>query len=936
MNYLDGLDTARLKELSQILDELLDLEPDERSARLARIRANDSPLASALESLLETHHKAEKGSFLETDWRPTLLSSEATSTPDFQKIIGPYRVSELIAKGGMSEIWLAHRSDGAFDRPVAIKMLAGLYFDSHAAARLTAETKVLAKLEHPNIARLLDAGTLTSGTPYLVLEYIDGSDIVTFADEQRLSISDRVRLFQQLCAAIAFLHQNLIVHRDVKPSNVLVTNDGVVKLVDFGIAKSLVAIEAIDGSITRIHGLAYTPEYAAPEQWLGGLITTATDVYGLGQVLYRLLSGCTPYGKYKDRDDLRARTLDSEAPSVSSWWRPDGKLSLDEQRHMSACRSTTPVKIFDALKGDIDAVLAKAIARNPSDRYSNSEALAEDLHAWLEGRPIRAREWDAPRKVSRFVARHRGSIAVASVVLIAIGSAIGFGLWQGYRSSVESARANRILAAMTTLLREANPNSHGGKLPTVVDVLARAPEIAEREFTTDPKFSIRLLKETSGILMALSEHEKALRHLSELAKYAKATEGETGPTAIDARHDRARLLAIRGQLDESLTEHTAIRLLLERTGRQATMNYVNTLVSISIALDFQQKRAEAIQVSAQALTLLESVKEATPLDRMKTRFHMLRIFLGAYRIREAVALAEVIERESDLSLFDPTERVNRKSVLASLAQRSGQLQKAKMLLEENLAETEHVFGKDNVQVGARLFYLGILLTDLGDFAGANRAFDRMLEIDAKHETGDYWIRGQSHVMRVRTHIQTGNLVAAREELEKAKEAFAKTKVEPHLELFEHRATLKILEGNLVEEASVEYTLAYDMRVKQFGGPNEPAPALGAVLVGNAERLAGKPAEAAQRIAEALSVLEPRLLPGDYRVAKSRLYYALALLEANRIAEAGDAAEKANTALVQALPASHPLLAKGREIAERIQRSSSGKIAPASGSATRIL
>jgi eukaryotic-like serine/threonine-protein kinase len=935
MNNLDGLDTAQLKEVSRILDELLSLDPDARSAKLAEVKAYDISLALALESLLNAHHNAEDDAFLETGWQSPLLRTDAPNAATPPESFGPYRVSELIAKGGMSEIWLAHRADGTFDRPVAIKMLAGLRFDSHAAARLAAEAKVLAKLEHPNVARLIDAGALESGTPYLVLEYIAGSDIATFADAQQLGIARRIRLFQQLCAAIAFLHQNVIVHRDVKPSNVLVTADGVVKLVDFGIAKSLVPFDTIDGSVTRIHGLAYTPEYAAPEQWLGGRITTATDVYGLGQVLYRLLSGCTPYGEYKDRDDLRARTLETEAPSTSSWWGPHGKLSFDEKKRLSASRDATPARIFGELKGDVDAIIAKSIARDPRERYSNAEALAEDLTALLEGRPIRAREWAVPRKISRFVSRHRGSIAVASVVMVALGSAIGFGLWQGYRSGVESARANRILAAMTTLLREANPNSHGGKLPTVVDVLARAPEIAEKEFASDPQFSIRLLKQTSTILLDLTEPDQALRHLSVLAKLARLHEGEGGTTALEARSDYAEALGVMGRLDDALSEQVEIRAILERDGHNKTGKYVEVLVSIAQTLDFLQRRSEAAETGLQALAMMDSARELTPHDRLLARFHVLSVLGGAYRVREAVALAESIERENSTPLLEPTERINKRSVLAATARVAGQLQKARNLLDENIAETVRAFGSDNLQVSSRLTYLGALLTELGEFPAAGNAFEQVMAIESKHRADDHWYRGHLHTFYVRLHLLSGNLSAAKQELGKAKEAFGQVAREPHVDYIDQRASFELLSGN-ASKALVDFSFAYDMRVKQFGGPREPAPALSAVLVGNAERLAGRPADAVQRIGEALGVLEPRLLPGDYRVAKSRLYYALALLEANRIAEASDAAEKANAALVQALPASHPLLVKGRDIADRILRSAPGRIAPAYGSSTKIL
>ena len=440
------IDKARWARLSPLLDELLDLAPEQRPARLQALRqqAELSPdLIEDLAELLSRQEALEAEDFLAS---PALSVAEAASTHNQAgQTVGAYTLEREIGQGGMGTVWLARRTDGRFEGQVAIKFLNTGLIGRGDAGRFSREGQILARLTHPHIARLIDAGVAPEQQqPYLVLEYIDGLPLDRFCVERGLDCEARVRLFLDVLAAVAHAHTRLILHRDLKPSNILVTAAGEVKLLDFGIAKLLHRAGDDDTSspgaateLTRVAGRAYTPRYAAPEQVQGGEVTTATDVYALGVLLYLLLSGQHPT---EGQDEAlttpleRLRTLVEVEPKKVSERVPSG--------------------VARQLRGDLDTIVAKALKKAPAERYANAAALAEDLKHWLAHEPISARPDRRAYIVGKFIRRHRLAVAASCTALLAIAAGAGAAVWKAQEAHEQRVQAEGLIEFMLGDLRK--------------------------------------------------------------------------------------------------------------------------------------------------------------------------------------------------------------------------------------------------------------------------------------------------------------------------------------------------------------------------------------------------------------------------------------------------------------------------------------------------
>jgi tetratricopeptide (TPR) repeat protein/predicted Ser/Thr protein kinase len=385
----------RWTRITEFFAQSLDRAPDERAAFLADLQRVDADAAREVASLLEAHERP--GDFL-----PDLPTSEP---PDLAgRSIGTYRLVRLLGTGGTGAVYLAERSDGAFDKQVAVKILSTAFVQSR--DRFLRERQFLARLDHPNVARLLDAGATADHALYLVMDYVDGVPIDRYCRERRLTVAERLPLLLQVCAGVAHAHRNLIVHCDIKPENILVTSDGMVKLLDFGIARVLDSM----GEVTRLRPA--TPAYASPEQLGGGPITTSSDVYSLGVLAYVVLTGHGPSAATGERghDAIRAAfATDTRRASASPGLRPSD---------------------VRALRGDLDNVLAKAIAPEPARRYSSVEQLADDLEAARRGFPVRARPDTLAYRLRRVVGRHRLSVALVATLVAGLAGTTVFSVRQ--------------------------------------------------------------------------------------------------------------------------------------------------------------------------------------------------------------------------------------------------------------------------------------------------------------------------------------------------------------------------------------------------------------------------------------------------------------------------------------------------------------------------
>jgi serine/threonine protein kinase len=425
------VDEARWARVKEIFSGALEQEAVLRQFFIAQACGDDAPLRAEVDSLLEAHQDA--GELLSQPAAEHALGLDPRRTPRewIGRRVGFYRIVEAVGRGGMSEVFRAVRDDDEYRKDVAVKVLREGYDTRSLLGRFKVEKQILATLDHPNIARLLDAGSTEEGLPYLVMDYIAGRPIDEHCAHHRLGVAARLDLFQTLCSAVEYVHRHLMVHGDLKCSNVLVTDDGAVKLLDFGIAKLLQPAPTLATADSNLTGMvALTPEYASPEQIRGGPITTASDVYSLGVVLYRLLSGALPYRVNEGfAYRLAAQIVEGDVKPPSAV----AGESSDEAVRMSARQLT----------GDLDNIVLMALQKEPTKRYSSVERFEEDISRHLQGFPVHARPAAFHYRFAKFAGRHKGALAAASLFVVTLIGGIATTTWKAQEAQRQQQRAER-------------------------------------------------------------------------------------------------------------------------------------------------------------------------------------------------------------------------------------------------------------------------------------------------------------------------------------------------------------------------------------------------------------------------------------------------------------------------------------------------------------
>ena len=423
-----SIDLSQWPAISRLLDEALDLPDSERQAWLEQLNEEYGPLKPALREILSQRASVETATFMAPVGRiaednPSFADSlGAIGELAAGTIIGAYRLIRELGHGGMGAVWLAERTDGVLKRQVALKLPIVSLQHKTLAERFARERDILAALVHPHIGKLYDAGVTASGQPYLALEYVEGATITEYCDRERLSVRHRLGLFQQVFDAVQYAHSRLVVHRDIKPSNILVTADGQTVLLDFGIAKLIIDGEAKETELTQIGGRALTPDYASPEQIAGEPITTASDVYSLGIVLYELLTGERPYKLARESRGALEEAILAVEP------RPPSQVVGDEAK--AALRAATAKKLGHLFKGDLDTIVQKALKKHPVERYPTVNAFAEDVLHYLRGEAVLAQRDSTWYRAKKFLGRNRLMAMAGAAVFLALAAGLGAALWQ--------------------------------------------------------------------------------------------------------------------------------------------------------------------------------------------------------------------------------------------------------------------------------------------------------------------------------------------------------------------------------------------------------------------------------------------------------------------------------------------------------------------------
>ncbi len=496
-------DTEKLatqwRSISHMLDEALLLPASERGRWLSDLPASHVHLRETLRHFLELHARIEGDGFLEA---PAVVSADSNPPPMLSPgdIVGPYRVIEELGTGGMGSVWLAERSDGKPRRRVALK-LPRMVWASDLSERMERERDILASLEHPNIARLYDAGLDDQARPYLAIEYVEGVRITHYCQENRLDIRHRVELFIQVLAAVQYAHTRLVLHRDLKPGNILVNRNGDVRLLDFGIAKLVEEtqpdIETDAITMTR----ALTPRYASPEQLRGERLTLVSDVYSLGVILYELLTGVSPYPtSAKSRAEVELAVMQGVNTP------PSRRVASESGTGDLQLSGVRPAR---ELRGELDAVVLKSLSLDIPTRYASVEALAADLDRWLNGRPVLAVPPSALVVARKFVMRNRLAVSVATIATLAVIATSGIALYQARKATAESQRAAATRDFLIDMFESANPELHGGREATVRELVSTAERVLYSSLDRQPLVQAEMLGSLVNVWLRLGDQRRA-------------------------------------------------------------------------------------------------------------------------------------------------------------------------------------------------------------------------------------------------------------------------------------------------------------------------------------------------------------------------------------------------------------------------------------------
>ncbi len=879
--------TTRWRRIETLFHQASELDPVGREAFIAQACGGDPELRAELDSLLSSSDLTLiklKGSV--ADAASDLLSYEVG---DVERI-GAYRLLRTLGEGGMGTVFLGARDDDQYQRIVAIKVLrAGLTHRPELQLLFRTERQILADFDHPNIARMLDGGITPQGSPYLVMEYIDGIALDVYCRQHNLPLDARLRLFRALVAAIDYAHRHLVIHRDIKPLNVLVTSDGIPKLLDFGIAKLIDPYQSPANQVLLSgNEQMLTPDYASPEQLLGRPVSTATDVYALGVLLFELLTGELPFAGSRSEPMAQARAICEQEPERPS------DVCLRAQ-HLSAAEARR-------IRGDLDSIVRKTLRKDPEDRYPTASQLLEELERYFEGFPIEAAEQSVPYRVRKFVRRHRVAVSVAALaVILIVGFATAMALL-ARRATRGEARARREEEFLANIFKAATPEGSKGEKVTARQLLDQAAGRLDTELGSDPELRAEMTESIAQSYVAIGGYDRAQPLLERALQITEQSRGQTSPPYAESLANLATDLRLQSEYTKAEPLFRQAVTLNEKLYGRSSFSFAHSLSNLGECLYWEERDAEAEQILRRALAierpLADNLQDGTrnylalTLERRAAypeAAQLLResnFIAGSVRGKQSadylISLHDLAGAQIDMGDLEGAARSEQEVLnarqriwgrnhpdtayslnnLGWIYLELGRWQLAEPLLKENLAIMRAISSTPGPLYVSSLANWGRLLEEKGDYAGAANAYDQAIQLLAAAGHAESW--GAAKILGYQSLLE--------------------------LDRQRYPDAIRLAERTVQME-------------KNLRGDRNPQLSAGLLILGLTHLLAGKPDLAETAFREAVDLRQRTFPPGHPELLLAQVRLTEALLAEKR---PHDAVDQMNPALTAAKAAPFPL------------------------------
>jgi eukaryotic-like serine/threonine-protein kinase len=792
------------ERLQELFSKAVELPEAARAAFVAEATRGDTELRRELTELLAHDTGLKTGPLTHALGAALDATTRDRRKALVGKIVGNYKLVSVLGHGGTGTVYLGERADRQYSAQVAVKIVDSATVHGDLGARFRAERQILASLNHANISRLLDAGETDDGQPYLVMEYVHGEPVDRYCDRKQLDLRERLQLFLEICSAVQYAHQNLIVHRDLKPANILVASDGAPKLLDFGIAKLLDSGDAAAVlAMTRLNDRLLTPEYASPEQILGRAVTTGSDVYALGVVLYEMLTGLRPYTVPASASQLELErsicVSDPQRPSAAVR-RATESGPAEGQSQMAAiamARGMTAEKLYRKLQGDIDAIIMRALRKEPQHRYGSVEQLADDLRRYLSQEPVHARQGNWLYYSQRFVHRHTFGVAASAIFLtLIISFAVAMSIQtqrvaaERDRAEQESERAETVSEFMLGVFSAADPFEHQGREITARELLDRAGRSVRDDLSQHPEVRARLLESIGRAYRRRGDTDRAVSYLEDAVHIRKQVHDTDGSATVTALAELAVTLRQSGDVEGSaraLKEATALvhehkleksmayarllanygRLELDAGNLMAARHHFEqslqltrevlgpqdqevavVLIELARAFQWSDNLQAAERAAREAVNIFEVTVQPMHPDRVLAETRLGEVLHLQNRINDAAPLfLNSLEKQTQLYGKDSRQVADVLDSLSRIRRSQGMLEEAESYARDALRANSIAVGEDHTETAYYRTALSAMLTRRGKYAEAEAELRRALDTFSKNLPPDHqYVASAEHLL----------------------------------------------------------------------------------------------------------------------------------------------------------------------------------------------